>query len=291
VQDAEDATQDALIRAWQGLAAFEGRASMKSWLYKIATNVCLDLVDKRRVRVLPHDIVAPGDPRAALPPPATERAWIEPIPDAMLVADEAGPEARVAARESVALAFVALLQTMPGKQRAALVMRDVLGFSANETADALDTSVAAVNSALQRARETLEAQPARPGSLDDEAGAAVVERVVRAWEASDTGAMLSALREDAIFSMPPLPLWFRGREPIGDFFRGFLFAHGAQYRAIATRANGRPAVAIYQRGENGFQFGALDVLEIADGGVREIVAFLAFDPALSAERFGLAARL
>ncbi len=303
--DAEDAVQDTLLRAWQALATFEGRSSIRTWLYKIATNACLDAIDRRKVRTLPHVVTPPGDPRGAIPSPSSEHAYLGPIPDALLPAPlsvHAEPEARYSMRESVALAFLAILQKLPGRQRATLVLRDVLGMSANEAAEVLGMTVPSVNSALQRARETIDhesgsdsddAKAARLDFEDDAAAQDLLKRFVVAWEAGDTAAIASALRADTVFSMPPFPLWLHGRDAVRTFLDGFLFAGpgaSSRYRILPTRANGLPALAVYQRASGDdarFVPAAIDVITIRGDGIRELVAFLTVDPGLSFARFGL----
>jgi|RhiMetdeSRZDD1v2_1073273.scaffolds.fasta_scaffold642589_2 RNA polymerase sigma-70 factor (ECF subfamily) len=279
--DAEDMLQETLLRAWQGLGEFEGRSSLRTWLYRIATNVCLDALAKKRPRTLPSLVIEAGDPRAPLPPPTSDYAWVEPLPDEWI---EDRPDARYSTRESVALAFVAALQTLPERQRAVLLLRDVLGFSADETAEILEMSTAAANSALQRARETLEKQPPRHVTLDDSAARELCERFVRAWEAGDTGSIVALLREDAIFSMPPFPLWFHGRDAIQAFLVT-LFAAGRRFRIMPARANAQPSLALYELEAEQHVLRALYVLSLRDGRITEIQAFLNVGGVLA--RFGL----
>src|ERR671917_33313 len=225
VHDAEDALQEAMLRAWRAIARFEGRSSLRSWLYTIATNTCLNLIARRPKRVLPLDygpFFDPHDQGIGMPP--VEATWVEPYPDQGLGLEDgyAAPEARYELRESVELAFVAALQHLPANQRAALILREVLGFSAQETADSLETSVASVNSALQRARKTVDerlpeqSQQATMRSLGDERVRDVVQRFVDAFESGEVEAILEVLAEDATFSMPPYPSWYRGRDAIAD---------------------------------------------------------------------------
>ncbi len=223
VQDAEDAMQEVLLRAWRGLAGFEGRSSLRSWLYRIATNVCLSAIDKRpkRVhRVLPLDYGPASDPHGAFPEPVTEAVWIEPYPDEALGLEDgrAAPDARYEQREGVELAFIAALQHLPARQRAVLILREVLGFSAGEVAQTLQTSVASVNSALQRARKTVDerlperSQQATLRAIGDEQLREVVDGYVDAWERGDVEAVVAMLAQDAVIAMPPMPTWYRGRE-------------------------------------------------------------------------------
>src|SRR4051794_33825090 len=220
VPDAEDALQDALLRAWRGLARFEARSSLRSWLYSIATNACLRAIERRPGRVLPVDYGPPSDPHDGPAEPLLEPLWVDPYPDdALGLADGvAGPEARYEQRESVELAFIAALQHLPARQRAVLILRDVLGFSAREVAGALQTTPTGVDSALQRAHRAVDermperSQQATLRSLGDERLGALVAGFVEAWERGDTRALVAMLAEGAILTMPPRPAWFRGRE-------------------------------------------------------------------------------
>ncbi len=282
VHDAEDALQEALLRAWRGLARFEGRSSLRSWLYRIATNTCLDSIGKSK-RVLPVDF-PPADPSAGPGEPLVESTWVEPYAGEAVGLGEgfAAPEARYEQRESVELAFIAALQHLPATQRAALILREVLGFSAREAAEMLETSTASVNSALQRARATLEkrlpdqSQQATLRTLGDEGVAEVVESYLDAWERHDIDAVVSMLTEDAAFAMPPLQTWFRGREEIGTFLAGWPLSGAWRWRALRARANGQEALAFYSwdpETETYRRF-ALNVLTLRDGKVAEVDAFL-----------------
>ncbi len=297
--DADDALQEALVRAWKGLASFEGRSSFRRWLYTIATRTSLDLVDKRKARSLPLWTTEPGDPVAPPPPPLAEPLWLEPIPDDLLVDDAPGPEAVIDARESVRLAFLAALQTLPPRQRGALILKDVAGYSAEETAAALEMTVPAVNSALQRARETLASAPSagargpgqRATTTAREASDVVVDRFVRAFESHDAGALAALLRADAAFSMPPMPLWIRGRDAVRAFADGlFRSPLMADVRCVPTRANGAPAFATYARaGDGAYHPAGLTVLTLADDGLA--AALHAFVGPFDAPRFGLPSTL
>ncbi len=219
-QDAEDALQEALLRAWRGLETFEGRSSLRTWLYTIATNVCLKAIERRPKLVLPIDYGPPADPHDGPGVPLTESVWIEPYPDAELALDDAlaGPDARYEQRESIELAFIAALQHLPARQRAVLILRDVLGFSAREAGDVLEMSPPAINSALQRAHKTVDerlperSQQATLRSLGDERLRALVDGFVAAWERNDVGAVVAMLADDAALTMPPRSTWFRGHE-------------------------------------------------------------------------------
>jgi RNA polymerase sigma-70 factor (ECF subfamily) len=266
------------------LESFEGRSALRPWLYKIATNACLDVLASRRRRVLPNGTHAPAAAGDPFPGPVMEPLWIEPMPDTLIdLRPAVNPEAHYDARESVALAFLATLQTLPGRQRATLILRDVLGWKATEVAELFGTSVAAVTSALQRARVSMKSyQAGRKSSdaspADTEQTAALLSRYVDAWQAADAAGLVALLREDALITMPPLPLWYRGRAAIQWFFETQLFTGDARdrFRLLATRANGSPAFATYQRDEAGtYRLGALQVLTIEGGRVAEIHDFLA----------------
>ena len=222
--DADDALQDTLLRAWRGLGRFEGRSSLRSWLYRIATNACLDLIARRPKRVIPIDHGPADDGGGDLGEPVTETIWVEPYADQALEEGLAAPEARYELRESVELAFIAALQNLPGTQRAALILLgDVLGFSARETAEALETTVASVNGALQRGRKAAserlpsQSQQATLRALGDDGVREIVGRYIDAWERADVDAILALLAEDATFSMPPLSTWYRGHAAIRTF--------------------------------------------------------------------------
>jgi len=298
LEDAEDMLQETLLRAWRSLASYAGRASFRAWLYKIATNVCLDALDRRRVRSLPNVVSRPAVPGQPLPAAVLEPVWLEPLPDAALEGLPAGPaadpEAVYEARESVTLAFLAVLQQLPGRQRAALILRDVLGFSADETAAMLDMTTAAVNSALQRARATMNERVERPAPLPAEGQQAdLLQRYVRAWESADSAGLVSLLRADVLLTMPPVPAWYQGLDNVLAFLDGFLFSPPApgRLRLLPTRANAAPAFAVYERAADGvYRPAALQVLRLAGDHIAQIDDFLTTDPAFFA-RFGLPASL
>lgn len=276
LEDAEDVVQDSLVRAWRTIGRLDDRGYVRAWLYKIATNRCLTAIDRRGRRELPYDL--------AERTPAGEISWLEPYPDST-------PESRYLARESLELAFVAALQHLSAVQRAALILRDVLGFSAAEVADQLDTSTAAVNSALQRARKVIDSSTPTQQSvlreLGDEATAALTKRWADAWQAADIEAIVAMLAADARYCMPPLPEWYRGRDEIRAFLvRGPL---QSRWRFLPTTANGQLAFGTYLWDEEAGHYvpGGLDLLTIREGRVTEIVAFLAAD----LTRFGLPARV
>lgn len=292
-EDAEDALQETWLRAWRRLSTFEGRASLRAWLYKIATNAAVDACRNQRARrSLPIHTLAPGDPRDPLPAPSAEPLWLDPFPDALLPA-AAGPDALYDARESVTFAFLAVLQHLPARQRAVLILRDVLDWRAGEAAELLDLTVTAVNSALQRARSTMrahaprlhDATPAPP----DARTTTLLMRYVQAWERADATFLASLLHEDAALTMPPLPFWLQGRSAIAEFLTANLFGGDAdgRFHLVSTRANRCPAFAVYQRDETGrYRLGAIQVLTIADARIVEMHDFLSFDDRLFA-RFGL----
>ncbi len=270
-QDAEDALQETLLRAWRGLDRFEGRSKLRTWLYTIATNTCLDAIERRPRRVLPLDYGPPGDPHDELEPALSEALWLEPYPDTDVAVEQ---------RESLELAFVAALQQLPGLQRAALILREVLGFSAKEVAATLDTSVPAVNSALQRARRTVderrpaESQQTALRALGDDALRRLVTRYVDAWEQGDVQAVVAMLAEDATLSMPPLPSWFAGRDAIAVFFADLMPRY--RWRMLPARANGQPAVGNYVwDDERGLYVATvLDVLELRAGTISGVTSFV-----------------
>jgi RNA polymerase sigma-70 factor (ECF subfamily) len=296
--DAEDLVQETLLRAWRGLGGFEGRAPIRLWLYRIATNACLNALASRASarRVLPE---TQGPPSAQMPDPrpADDIAWIEPYPDSALdgIADAApGPDAGYEMREAVQLAFIAAIQHLPPRQRAALLLHDVLGWSASESARLLDTSVASVTSALQRARATLEKRlPAGgssvpPGPNDQQR--ALLERYVRTWENTDVDGFVALLGEDAVLSMPPWPQWYRGRHAIGTFFAWTSRPGGhAPFRLVPTAANRQPAFAFYSRWQGPeWRSHSIQLLTLDGGSIAAMTSFVA--PALFL-RFGLPALL
>jgi RNA polymerase sigma-70 factor (ECF subfamily) len=279
--DAEDALQDALLGAWRGLAAFEGRSSLRSWLYTITTNASLKALRRRPKRVLPIDYGSPADPRKHTAEPLIETAWVEPYPDD-LEDHAASPEARYEQRESVELAFVAALQHLPPRQRAVLILRDVLGFSARETAETLDTTPVSIDSALQRAHKTIEkrlpeeSQLTALRSLGDRELREIVDGYMEAWESADVSAIAAMLADDATFSMPPQREWYSGRDAVVDFLRRFPLGkdHGPR-RLVPIQANGQPAFAHYywDAGAEAFVSHAIHVLTLEGGQIREITVF------------------
>ena len=288
--DADDVMQEVLLRAWRGLRGFEGRSSLRTWLYRIATNTSLNALERRSRRELPVDYGPANPAGGSIPEPIAESTWLEPYPHAALADGRAAPEARYEQRESVELAFIAGLQHLPGNQRAALILREVLGFSARETAAALETSEASVNGALQRARRTVEerlpdrSQQATLRALGDERLTAVVEGYMDALGRGDVDAVVALLSEDATWSMPPMPGWFGGLDAIAGFLRDHAFRE--RWRHLAMGANGQPAVGCYawREATGRYEAAVVDVLTLRDDRIAAITAFV--DPEIFA-RFGL----
>jgi RNA polymerase sigma-70 factor, ECF subfamily len=284
VHDAEDALQDAMLRAWRGLKRFEGRSAFRSWLYTISTNTCLNLIAKRPKRVLPIDYGPPADPHDGVGAPLTESVWVEPYPDEGFGLEDAyaAPEARYEERESIELAFIAALQHLPPNQRAVLILREVLDFSAKEVAEALETTTASVNSALQRARATVDerlpeqSQQATLRALGDDKIREIVERYIDAMTRGDVNAVVGMLAEDAAWTMPPLATWFRGHEEIAIFLAMGPLSGNFRWRRLAAHANGQVAIAAYtwQDGEGAFVPFALDVLTFEGELIKEVTAFI-----------------
>jgi RNA polymerase sigma-70 factor (ECF subfamily) len=298
--EAEDLVQETFLRAWKHLDGFEGRSSLRTWLYRIATNACLDVLGDRGRRVLPSDLAPPGQSCEGLPPRA-DIAWLQPFPDRLwepVAPGDAEPDAVAVTRETIELAFLAAIQHLPPRQRAVLILRDVLGWPARQTAEHLDGSVASVNSALQRARATLrEHLPQHrldwaPSAAPTEGERAVLRRYMEAVEQADLTAIADLLAEDVRTIMPPYPVWSQGREaavaalatswdPASPHYVG-------RFRMVATRANGHPAAAVYLRapGTTVFRAAAIVVLRVEGDRVAEITSF--HDPGLFAA-FGLPA--
>jgi RNA polymerase sigma-70 factor (TIGR02960 family) len=260
-QDAEDALQDTLLAAWQGLGGFEGRASIRTWLYRIATNRCLNArrsASRRPATQWSIPGVEPPEPTRL-----GEVVWLEPYPDTLLegaTLAPLGPEARYEQTESISLAFVTALQVLPPRQLAVLILRDVLGFHANEVADMLDSSVESVKSALKRARASLQdRQPTTDGrepppAADSPSEDAIVAKFVRAWESADIDALVALLTDDVFMSMPPMPLEYEGRDIVARFCAS-IFRAGRRFDLVPTRANGQPAFGAYLRARNGISHG------------------------------------
>ncbi|AVH56877.1 MULTISPECIES: sigma-70 family RNA polymerase sigma factor [Streptomyces] len=292
--EAEDAVQDTMVRAWRSYDTFEGRSSMRSWLYRIATNVCLDMLNAGNKRARPMDLTAPSPLAQAALTPRPDNTWLEPMPDARVLPTVDDPAEAAVAKESVRLAFVAALQQLPPKQRAVLILREVLAWKANEVAELLDTSVASVNSALQRARATV-AENTDAGAdavtfdpLDDEQQK-LLERYVAAFEGYDMTALTALLQEDAIMTMPPFDLWLVGPADI----TGFMTTTGSgctNSRLVPVEANGLPAFGHYKPNPNGegYEPWAVQVLEISKGRITGYHCFL--DTARWFPLFGLPMR-
>jgi RNA polymerase sigma-70 factor (ECF subfamily) len=291
--DAEDAVQETLVRAWRGLDRFEGRSAVRSWLYRIATNVCFDMLSGKERRARPMDLGPSREPIAENLNTLPEVTWIEPVPDGLVLDDGADPAAVAESRETIKLAFVAALQHLPPRQRAVLILCEVLRWKATEVADLLETSVASVNSALQRARATLDANDLTATAVApavDEPDRELLDRYVKAFEAYDIDALTSLIAEDATQSMPPFDLWLTGRDDIFTWWFGpGIGCQGS--RVIPTKtANGSPAFGQYKPDPNGgYEPWSLQVLEIEDGKIVEFTFFLGTETLFPL--FGLPARL
>jgi RNA polymerase sigma-70 factor, ECF subfamily len=278
VPEAEDAVQETMLRAWRAWHRYdESRASVRTWLYRIATNVCLTALEGRARRPLPSGLGAPSsDPGAPLVPDV-EVPWLQPLPDSYLPRERRDPAERVTERHSVRLALVAALQLLPPRQRAVLLLRDVLAFSAAEVAGQLATSTASVNSALQRARATLAGADLDEDELtdpEDPSVRATVERYVRAFEAADVPALVALLSADVVLEMPPVPLWYRGPEDYGRFIARVFAMRGSGWRMLVLGANGQPALAAYAPGTGGgLRLHTLQVLTVTGHGIARNVVF------------------
>jgi RNA polymerase sigma-70 factor (ECF subfamily) len=292
--EAEDAVQETMVRAWRSINRFEGRAALRTWLYRIATNVCLDMLNGRERRARPMDLGPAREPVAANLNTLPEVTWIEPIPDSSVVSESGDPAELALSRETIKLAFVAALQHLPAQQRAVLILREVLRWKATEVAELLDTSVAAVNSSLQRARATIEASDisqTEGAAPMDEAQSALLARYVDAFERYDIESLTALLHEDATQSMPPYDLWLHGRDDIFTWWFGPGIGCSGSRMVPAVAANGSPAFGQYKpRADgNGHEPWALQVLEIKDGRFVELSFFL--DTARLFPLFGLPAGL
>ncbi|MFE6165103.1 sigma-70 family RNA polymerase sigma factor [Streptomyces sp. NPDC056486] len=276
--EAEDAVQDTMVRAWRSFEKFEGRSSLRSWLYRIATNVCLDMLNAGNRRARPMDLTAAAPLAQAALTPRPDNVWLEPMPDARILPSLSDPAEAAVAKESVRLAFVAALQKLPPKQRAVLILREVLAWKASEAAELLGTSVASVNSALQRARATLAEGPADDTAvsdpLDDEQQK-LLERYVAAFEGYDMAALTALLHEDAIMTMPPFDLWLRGTSDITGFM-STIGASCANSRLFPVDVNGTPGFAHYKPDpeKGGFAPWAVQVIEISEGRIAGFHCFL-----------------
>jgi RNA polymerase sigma-70 factor, ECF subfamily len=294
VHDADDALQETLLRAWRGLERFEGRSSLRSWLYRIATNAALRAIERRPDRVLPIDYGRAADPHEELAAPLSESVWIEPYPE--FQDGLALPAARYERRESVELAFIAALQHLPARQRAVLILREVLGFSAREVGEILESSPASIDSALQRAHKSVEQrlpahnQQATLRTLGDERLSKLVKVYVNAWERGDIDAVVAMLAEDARVTMPPIPTWYRGRDAVRAFFASRVMRSDNRWRLLPVSANGQLAYGQYlwDEASQRMQAHGITVLSMRGEQIEEITAFL--NPDL-VTRFGLPSTL
>jgi RNA polymerase sigma-70 factor, ECF subfamily len=279
VQEAEDQVQETLLRAWRGYGTFEGRSSLRTWLYRIATNACLRAMETRERRPLPSGLGAAGDdPTGPIAPPSSEVPWLEPFPDALLRPESADPAAVAAARSGLRLALIAALQQLPVRQRTVLILREVLGWRAAEVAELLGTSVTAVNSVLQRAREQLRQAVPEADDIREptgQANRALLDRYAAAVENADVTALVELLHEDATLEMPPMPTWFRGRENIGRFLGARVLTSPGVFTLVPAAANGQPAFAIYRRAEDGTRRAyGVQVITVRGSRIAGLVAFL-----------------
>jgi RNA polymerase sigma-70 factor (ECF subfamily) len=287
-EDSEDQVQETFLRAWRKRETFEGRSTFRAWLYRIATNACLDFLDRHPRRPRPRQGLATVDPGSLAPPP-TEIPWLQPYPDRLLepvAPSDAEPDAALVAKETIELAFLAAIQHLPPRQRAVLILRDVLGWSANETAALLEVSLASVKSALQRARPTLKQHlpeqrlhwaPSPEPTAEERI---LLQRYMDAHERADIELLAGLLREDMLLTMPPHPMWFVGRESIlaftADVFDPASSMYHGRWRSLPTRANRQPAAAHYVQlpGDDTYRAQVLDVLRIVDGQIAEVTAFV-----------------
>ena len=275
--EADDAVQETLVRAWRGYDRFEGRAALRSWLYRIASNVCFDMLKGRRRRAMPIDLGAPGHGDGPVGGTLPEETWLGPMPDARVTSTTDDPESQVVARESIRLAFVAALQHLPARQRAVLLLREVLKWHANEVAELLDTTVVSVNSALQRARTTLAERNVTADAATeprDPAQQELLARYVDAFERFDVEAMVALLHEDATMMMPPYPLWMRGADEYGKWlYGGGSGCRGS--RLLPVAANGAPAYAQWRSSpDGGYTAWGIHVLEISGDRIAGINFFV-----------------
>ena len=289
-EDAEDMLQETLVRVWKRLDSFEGRSSLRTWLYKVATNACLDALDSRRVRGLAKELYPRGDPTRELPPPSTEVTWVEPFPDEYIDGQpNMYPEARYEVRESITLAFVAALQKLPGRQRAASAVRCPWVGREGSGGDPRYHNRRG-QQCIAACRETMKQgeRKTTPSRLNEQLSA-LLARYVNAWEAADSAALVAVLREDVALTMPPVPVWFGGRVDVQTFLEGGLFKMFDPFRVrlIPVRFNGSPAFAVYQMDAQGtYRAAALHILTIENGAISEINDFLTFDGQLFS-KFGL----
>jgi len=276
VHDAEDQVQETMIRAWRSYGDFEGRASLRTWLYKIATNTCLRALENRSRRPLPSGLGAPGSPDEPVVA-GHEVPWLEPIPDALVRTGPGDPASIVVSRESLRLALIAALQYLPARQRAVLILRDVLQWRASEVADLLGTTTTAVNGLLLRARARIEEAGLAQDEIhepDEAAQRALLDRYAAAFENADASALSQLLQQDAVFEMPPMLAWFTGRDPIGRFFGSRVLREAGDFKTVPIAANGQPGFAFYLLGSDGQHHAhAMHVLTLAGPAVAHIVSF------------------
>jgi RNA polymerase sigma-70 factor, ECF subfamily len=278
IHDAEDQLQETLIRAWRSYGGFEGRASLRTWLYRIATNACLRALENRDRRPLPSGLGAPAeDPTAPLAAARPEVPWLQPIPDTLVLAEPADPASVAVSRASLRLALIAALQYLPARQRAVLILRDVLGWRAAEVAELLGSSTTAVNSVLQRARAQLDRVTPAEDELREPANPedrALVDRYATAFEKADIAGLMRLLREEAVLEMPPLPTWFAGRAAIGRFLAAQVIDEAGRFRMLPVAANGQLGQAVYLRDHEGvYRAHAIAVLTIAGSVIGRITLF------------------
>jgi RNA polymerase sigma-70 factor (ECF subfamily) len=282
VADAEDLVQETYLRAWRSYAGFEGRSSVRTWLYRIATNVCLTAIERRGRRPLPSGLGAPADDPQAPMIAGPDVPWLQPIPDALLANQGDDPAAVVASRAGIRLAFVAALQRLSARQRAVLILRDVLDLPAAEAADLLGTTATAVNSGLRRARaELAQAGPAEEEMTEpaDPDRRVLLDRFANAFENADVAALAGLLREDVTLEMPPMLTWFTGREAVAGFFSSRALTEPGRFRLVPVMANGQPGFAVYERDSEGsYQAYGVTVLQVTATRIAGIVTF--FDPGL-----------
>lgn len=292
LQDAEDAVQETMLRAWHGRSSLQTAGALRAWLYRIATNYCLDVLKRNRKRYVPMTYQAMSTLDTPIPKDVNEPIWLEPYPDDWLLTGDQSPEERLMGREHITLAFITALQHLPPRQRAVLLLRDVLGWQADEIATLLGTTISAVKSALHRARVTLSERKFAPSDVWTPNGAMQqqLDQYIRAWEAADIDALVSLLREDAIFSMPPIPAWYQGKVTIAGLVAKTVFAGEAigRWRLRPARANGQTAFGLYRRAGAGYDAYGIQVLTISDGLISDIITFRI--PNLCG-RFGLPAHL
>jgi len=279
LSDAEDLVQETLLRAWEKRATLTSPGSYRAWLYRIATNLCLNMLSRVPRRLLPPETHPKIDPTSPAPPRLREPIWLEPFPDDLLADPQTDPEDRALQREHITLAFLVALQHLTPAQRAILLLREVLEWPASEVAEWLNLSVPAVNSSLQRARRALQERnvlPETPTALPTLHLQSLLDRYVTLWEQGDIPGFVALLREDAWFTMPPLPVWFQGRAAIATVLATYIFTPGRQRRLLPTHANGSPAFGLYQReaGADAYQFFGLLVLGVEGEQIGSLVAFL-----------------